>query len=63
MSKRYSFKTSEEAKALMELTALRLGTYPADLIHGFFEQLALETIDDIPDDEIRRLFSEATIRC
>lgn len=59
MSKRLSFKTTAQAKALMELIALRQGVYVADLIHDMFEQQAIEYIDDVSDEQIRAVFKQA----
>ena len=59
LSKRLSFKTTEQAKALMELVALRQGIYVADLVHGMFEQQAILHIDDVSDEQIRAVFKDA----
>jgi len=59
LSKRLSFKTTEQAKALMELVALRQGVYVGDLIHVMFERLAIKHIDDVSDEQIRTVFKEA----
>jgi hypothetical protein len=58
LSKRLSFKTTEEVKALIGLTALRLHCDVGDLIHDMFLKLALENLDDIEDVKIRELFKE-----
>jgi len=59
LSKRLGFKTTEQAKALMELVALRQGVYVGDLIHDMFERLAIKHIDDVSDEQIRTVFKEA----
>ena len=56
---RFSIKTTKEVKALIELVALRKGVYASDLIHTYFEQLALASLDDISDTKINELFKEA----
>ncbi len=58
MSKRLGIKTTEEVKALIELTALRLHCDVDDLVHDMFLKLALENLDDIDDDKIHALFKE-----
>ncbi len=58
MSKRYSFTTTEEVKAIIQLTSLRLHCDVADLIHAMFLKLALENLHDIEDDKIHTLFKE-----